>query len=234
MDRITRKQLKSDEFAIKAGQTVEFFSEHRQQVVWYGAAGIVAVLLVLGVFGYRSHQRAIRENALDAALEIQNANVGPARSQFVRTFPSEGERNKAAEKAFRDLAGKYSGTNEGTIAEYYLGVIAADEGKLAEAEKHYKQVVDSGNYNYASIAELALADIYKNEGKLADGEKLLRALIANPSDFVSKDQATIALARLIASSHPEEARNLLLPLRTENSAVSRVVVAALGEISQMK
>jgi len=40
-------------------------------------------------------------------------------------------------------------------------------------------------------------------------EKLLRGLIAKPTEFVSKEHATIALAELLGSSQPAEARKLL-------------------------
>ena len=38
MARITRKDLKTDKFALEVGHTVDFFEEHRREVVRYGAA----------------------------------------------------------------------------------------------------------------------------------------------------------------------------------------------------
>jgi predicted negative regulator of RcsB-dependent stress response len=189
---------------------------------------------VLGFFAYRRHQQGVRHDALTAAIEIQQAAVGPAPNEFVRAFPTEQAKNEAATKAFADLAAQYSGSDEAAVAEYYLGSIAADQGKNAEAEKWLKDVVDSGNSNYASLAKLTLADVYKAEGKLSDGESLLKSLIAKPTDFVSKEQATIALAELIATSNPAEARKLLEPLRTDRSAISRTAVSKLGGLSSAR
>ena len=42
---------------------------------------------------------------------------------------------------------------------------------------------------------------------------MLRDLIAHPTIFVSKEQATITLARYLAPKKPAEARKLLDPLR---------------------
>ena len=67
---------------------------------------------------------------------------------------------------------------------------------------------------YAPLAKLSLAQIYFGDGSAADGEKTLRDLMANPSVFVSKEQATITLARFLAPTKPAEARKLLEPLRT--------------------
>jgi hypothetical protein len=65
---------------------------------------------------------------------------------------------------------------------------------------------------------------------MAEAEKLLRSLIAKPSAFVSKEQATIALAELLASRNPAEARKLLEPLRSARPAISQAAIAALGAL----
>lgn len=230
MDRITRKELKSDKFALEVGHTVEYFAEHRKQAIRYGIAGAAVVLLVLGVVGYRRHQHAARQEALTAALELRQAPIGPPPDPSVRSFASEQEKNTAVAKAFADLAAKYSGSDEATIAEYYLGTMAADQGKTLEAEKWLKDVADSGNANYASLAKLTLADLYKGQGNMAEAEKLLRSLIAKPSMFVSKEQATIALAELLATRNPAEARKLLEPLRSARPGISQAAIAALGAL----
>lgn len=230
MDRLTRKELKSDKFALEVEHTVEYVSEHRKQVIRYCTAGAIVLLLVFGTYGYRRRQHTLRQEALAAALEIYQAPLGPSPSELIRSFPTAQDKEKAAAKAFTDVATKYAGSDEGTIARYYLGIVAADGGRLADAEKALKEVADSGEKNYASLAKLPLAEIYKSEGKTAEGEKVLRSLIAKPTDFVSKDQATIALARLLASSNPAEARKLLEPLRTTRGAVSRTALTALSEL----
>lgn len=231
MARLTRKELKRDRFALEVGRTVEYVSEHRKSVIRYAIVGAAVLVLVLGFLAYRRHQQGARHEALAEALEIQQAAIGTPPNEFIRAYPTEQDRNEAAKKAFAELAADYSGSDEAIISEYYLGTIAASEGKNAEAEKWLKSVVDSGNANYASLAKLTLAQVYKAEGKLGEGEELLRSLIDKPTDFVSKEQATIELAELIASSKPAEARQLLEPLRAERSTISRMAIAKLGEMS---
>jgi predicted negative regulator of RcsB-dependent stress response len=113
-----------------------------------------------------------------------------------------------------------------------LAATAADAGNLGEAEKQFRAVADSGNQNYASLAKLSLANIYQAQGKQSEGENLLRSLVDKPTAFVSKEQATIALARYLAGKNPAEARKILEPLRTERGPVSRTALAALSEIPQ--
>lgn len=231
MDRITRKELKRDKFALEVEHTMEYVAEHRKAVIRYSVIGAAVLVLVLGFLAYRRQQQGARQDALTAALEIQQAAIGQSPNEFIRAYPTEQARNEAARKAFADLAANYSGSSEAIISEYYLGTIAAGEGKNAEAEKWLKSVIDSGNANYASLAKLSLADIYKADGKLGEGESLLRSLIDKPTDFVSKEQATLSLAELIASSKPAEARKLVEPLVKERSAISRVAVGKMGELS---
>jgi predicted negative regulator of RcsB-dependent stress response len=234
VDRITRKELKQDKFAAEVTHTVGYLAEHRSQAVRYGAAAAALVVLVAAFFTWRSHEASARRSALASALELRQAPIGAAQpDSLIRSFPNEQEKNKAVVGALSDVAAKYSGSDEATIAQYYLGAIAADRGNLSGAEKAFKEVME-GNVNYASLAKLSLAEIYKSQGKPADGEKLIRSLMDKPTAFVSKEQATLALARYVATSNPAEARKLLEPLRTERTAVSRAAVADLTALPQQK
>jgi predicted negative regulator of RcsB-dependent stress response len=209
--RITRKELKSDKFAQEVGLTVTFFEEHQKDVVRYGAIAVAVVLLILGYNAYSRHQRVAREEALTQAISVQEASV--AQPTDPRGFPTQDAKDQAALKAFSDLASKYSGTDEGNIAVYYIGSIRADEGKLAEAEKFFLQVADHASANYASLAKLSLVDIYYSDGRTDQAEKTLRDLIVHPTVFVSQDDATITLARHLATKNPAEARKLLSPIK---------------------
>jgi hypothetical protein len=134
-------------------------------------------------------------------------------------------------KAFADLARKYSGTEEGNVALYYRGAILADQGKLSEAEAIFKQVAADADKNNASLAKLALSQIYFVTNRTPEADKLLRDLIANPTDYVSKEQATFSLARGLTRTNPAEARKLLEPLRTSRSAVSQAAIQLYSELT---
>ncbi|MGH9629437.1 MAG: tetratricopeptide repeat protein, partial [Bryobacteraceae bacterium] len=145
-------------------------------------------------------------------------------------FATAEEKEKAVQKAFTDLTNKYPDQKEGLLARYYLGIMAAEKGNLQEAEKQLKQVAESGEDAYASQAKLSLSQIYQSQDRAQEAEALLKSLIDNPTVLVSKEQATLALARVYAKSKPEEARKLLEPLRTERGAVSRLALTALSEL----
>jgi predicted negative regulator of RcsB-dependent stress response len=232
VDRLTRKELKTDKFALEVEHGVEFVSEHKQQVTRYAAIGIVALAAIIAVWMFMSYRAGVREDALRTALKVQDAQINAPASEAVPSFPTQEQKNKAMQKAFTQVADQYPGTEQGSVARYYLGTSAADNGDLATAEKSFRDVIANGPKNPASLAKLALAPILKSQGKVAEGEKLLRDLVNNPTLFVSKEQATIALGQYLASTNPAEARKLIEPLRTERSAVSRAALSALAEIPQ--
>jgi len=228
--RITRKELKADKFAQEVELTVDFFEEHQSEILRYGAVALVVAAIAVAIWFYRGHVHNVREEALAHALQVAQAPVGQAPPGAAISFPTQDAKDKETQKVFTDLASKYSGSDEGYIAECYLGSMAADQGKLQDAEKHFAKVADSGDKRYASMAKLSLAQIYFGEGKADLGEKTLRSLMDHPTAFVSKEQAAITLAKLLAPTKPAEARKLLDPLRTVRGPVSQTAIQAYSDL----
>jgi len=227
--RITRKELKTDKFALEIGHTVTLFEKHRREIIRYGIAGLVVVLAIIGFLFYSNRQQAARQQALARAIDIEESPVGAA-AAGQQSFPTEDAKDQAALKAFTDLKNQYGSSAEGEIAEYYLGAIKADQGKLLDAEKSFAEVADHGDARYSPLAKLSLAQVYFAEGHADKGEALLRELIKNPTVFVSKEQATMALARLIGPKRPAEARKLLDPLRNTPGVVGQLALQLEGEL----
>ena len=89
MDKHTRKELKSDKFALEVQHSVEYVSVHRQQMMRYGAPALALVLIIAGVLYYRNYQHNARQEALHQAMRIQNAQVGPSQTR-IRDHVSHG------------------------------------------------------------------------------------------------------------------------------------------------
>jgi predicted negative regulator of RcsB-dependent stress response len=230
MDRHTRKELKTDKFAEGVGSGFEFLSEHRGQALRYGLLGLAVVVVVGGIWLYRGHQATMRADLLAKALQIDDASVGAPQPPRLN-FPTIEDKEKARIAAFAGVATKYPGTREGAMAELALAAAQSDKGQLDDAIKTFKDISDTAPTPYDSVARLSLAEIYKSQGQNAEAEKLLRQLIDKPTVFVSKEQATLDLARLMAKSNPAEARKLLAPLSASpRTAVSQAAVAVLGTI----
>jgi len=222
--------MKTDKFAMEVGQTVDYVAHHRRQLLIYGSIAVAVAAIGFGVYWYLGHQQTVRAQALAYAILIQESPVGPASPTAPMAFATDDAKRAAATKQFSEVAGKYPGTNEGAVAKYYLGAIAADQGKMADAEKFFKEAADAGDRNYSSLARFSLSDVYFGEKKNAEAEKILRDMMDHPTALISKEQATIALARGIARTKPAEARKLLEPLGTQAGPVSQAAINAVSEI----
>jgi predicted negative regulator of RcsB-dependent stress response len=228
--RITRKELKSDKFAQEVGLTVTFFEEHQKDVVRYGGIGVAVALLIGGYFIYQKHEHAARQEELAQAIRIQETPVATAAVGGQQTYPTQDAKDQAALKAFADLQSKHGGSDEAEVAEYYIGSIHADQGKMADAEKNLLDVATHADKNYSSLAKIALAEIYYSDGRNKQGEEALKDLMAHPTIFVSADEAAIALARHYTGQNNAEARKLLAPIKDGKSAVSSIAQQLYSQI----
>jgi predicted negative regulator of RcsB-dependent stress response len=229
--RQTRKQLKTDNFAKDLGLTFSFLNEHRSETIRYGLIGLAVIILGVGYYFYSRHQAAAREEALAAAMKIDQAIIAANPTIMNLNFPTQEEKDKARTKAFSDLATKYHGTAEGAVGGIYVGAEQADKGNFAAAEKIYADVMDSAPEEYAALARLSLAHVYAAENKTPEAEKLLRYMMDHPSALVSKEQATLELGDILSKSNCTEALKLIEPLRNSRTAISKVALNEVGRIS---
>jgi predicted negative regulator of RcsB-dependent stress response len=234
VNRKFRKQIKGDKFAQEVGATVSWVDDNKDLLIRYGALALAVILVAGGIYLYVHHQSNVREEAFAQALRIDAATVGAAAAPAGGlSYPTQPEKDKARTKAFTDISVEYHGSEQGAMAQMYLASDAADKGDLPSAERMYKDVVDSAPKEYSSMARLSLANVYVAEGKQPEAEKLLRDAVAHPTITVSKEEATIHLAKVIMKTNPDEARKLLEPLRmiAGRTAISRAAVTTLGEMA---
>ena len=231
MKRQTRKQLKTDKFAQDVGLTFSFLNEHRAESIRYGLIGLAVVLLAVGYYFYSRHQATGREEALAAAMKIDQAIIAAKPTPTNINFATKEEKDKARTQAFSDLATKYRGTAEGAVGGIFIGAEKADKGDFAAAEKIYKDVMDSAPEEYSAQARISLAYVYSSEGKPQDAEKLMRYLVDHPTALVSKEQATLELGDILSKSNCKEALKLIEPLRSSRTAISKIALTEVGRIT---
>jgi predicted negative regulator of RcsB-dependent stress response len=234
VDRITRHELKTDHFAQEVVHTVEFLGTHKSQVQRYGIIASVVLALIAGGWGWMRYRQNVRQKELSEMFRVLGSLVSPTPRPGMLNFQTKEAQDAAIEKALLEMATKNAGTNEGAVANYYIAVRAADTGNLAVAQKNFEAVVAEGETQFRSLAQLSLAEVYASQGKTNEAEKLLRGLMEKPTAVVSKEQATVSLARLLMNSKPEESRKLLEPLRTQGGGVGRVAITLLAEIPTKK
>ncbi|MGH9695204.1 MAG: tetratricopeptide repeat protein [Bryobacteraceae bacterium] len=217
-----KEQVQHDHFLDTVDVAVDYVSAHRRLVTIYGAIAVAVVVIVGLTAWYMQHQKQARRQALNSALEIVEAPVSAQATPYGKSFPTKQAKDQAAIKVLSDVASKYSGSEAGDAAQYFLGTIQVDNGKYAEAEKNFKTVGDSKT-QYSAFAKVALAELFAGQGKLDQAKTILDGLIQHPTPLISKNQATLLLAGILKDSDPARAKQLAESLKgpTERAGVQR-------------
>ena len=227
-----KEQLQHDQFTDAASKTFEYISENRRQFTRWVIVGVVIAAIIGGSIWYASYRQTARQQDLQAAFEVLDAQIGPS-NQFIKTFPTQEAKTQASMKVLRDVVAKDGGSKEGLIAQYYLGTLKAQSGDPKGAEADLKAVADSSSKT-SSLAKIALAQLYAGEGRSSEAQGLLKSLVNKPTDLVSKGQAEILLARLDQTANPPQAKRILQSLKTANQdpVVSRAASEVSGQSAQ--
>jgi hypothetical protein len=225
-----KEQLQHDHFTDAVSGVVSYAQANRQQITRWVVIVVALLLVAGGVWGFRSYQKGQRQTELSSALTVVNVQVGPA-SEFTKTFPTEEAKNAAASKALSDVVAKDGSSNEGMIALYNLATLKAKKDQNSAAAD-FKRVADSGR-DVAPLAKIALAQIYMGQNKPAEAKDLLRSIVSNPTDLVSKAQAQILLAQTEATANPLDSKGTLKMISADDQkrpAVSRAADALSAQL----
>jgi hypothetical protein len=231
---LSRKELKQDNVALKVEETTHFLITHRPLVMRVAIIVLAVLVVGLGSWFFISSRRDAREQALAAAVTMQNAPVGAAPPNGGVSFPSEIAKTDAVHKAFSSIISQDAGSNEAYAAEYFLAGIDVSNAKTDDALKKYTEIASGADSDYASLAKLAKAQLLFSLGNGSEAKTILDDLIAHPTATVSKEQATFTLAKGIAATQPEEARKLLVPIANLHNEISQAAVNAMTELPAAK
>ena len=81
-----------------------------------------------------------------------------------------------------------------------------------------------------TTAKVALGQILYSQGKTDEGRKLIQEVIDSPTEFVSSEQASLALARLLVHDKPEDAGKILDGLTKSRGTISTLAVELAGQL----
>ncbi len=175
MDRQHRRELKHDKFVDEVGALSTRARENQRLLVSI-VGGLVAVaVLVYGVFFYRTTREQKAQDALAEAIKTMDSPLIPTQpgqpSMPDAKFHTDAERSAAAEKQFKDVQTKYSGSNAADVANLYLARISAGKGDMAGARKLLESFVSEHKNNI--LAQTALYDLYQIRIDSGEGQKVV-------------------------------------------------------------
>ncbi|MEA2603249.1 MAG: hypothetical protein QOF89_4241 [Acidobacteriota bacterium] len=208
--RLTRKDMKHDDFASAMGRGVEYAGSHVRSILYAVVGVLLLVALGVGIYYWRSHQAQDAGQALAKAVKVFQAPVvatgANPNDPATPSFPSEEARRAAAKKALEKVRNDY-GSTAGDVAGLYLAQIAADEGKLAEARKLWQDFADDHpKHMLAAEARLNLLHLDRQQGKSEEVVKELRAMLEKGDTPLPQDVLLHELgAALEQVKRPQEA-----------------------------
>jgi predicted negative regulator of RcsB-dependent stress response len=173
------------------------------------SAAAVLLLLVGGLI-YWNVSSTHADSALGAALDTYGAPLAPAGAPAESgVFTSAGDRSKAANQKFAEVAKDYGWLSQGAKAHYFEGLTDQELGQNAQAESELKIAAGSWDHNLSNLAKLALALLYHQTGRDSQAVDLFNAVAAKPSETVTAGMVQLDLAGMFASEGKmDQAREL--------------------------
>jgi predicted negative regulator of RcsB-dependent stress response len=225
-----KEQLQHDAFRDNVDVAVDYVATHRQLVIRWAVAVLVAATILGLSYGVYRYQKIKRNQALQSALDVADAPVSTQSDHLGVSFTSEQLKNAAAIKALSDVASRYTGTEQGDVAQYYLAGLQASTSKFSDAERNFKAVAQAST-PVSALARVGLAELYAGQGRTDEAKTLLQNLVSHPNALVSREQATILLAGVLKSQDPKRAGQLLDSLKgpMERPAVERAASQVLSD-----
>lgn len=211
MTRLTRKEIKQDDFRAAVGRSVEYAESHVRTII-YAVGGVVALAAVaVAVYFYLGHRRQEASEALAEATKVYQAPIAATGAKpndpDAPTFPTEAARRARAKELLEKARDDYGMSDAADVAGLYLAQIAADEGRLDEARKLWSDFVDEhADSMLAGEARLNLIDLDRKQGKGEQVVKDLQAMLEKSDSPLPQDVILAELGVTFEQLHrPQEA-----------------------------
>ena len=242
MDRLTRHELKQDEFKESLDQLEQYMTAHLKEIVTVVILAIVVVGSAVGMKYYLSEQEANANLDLAGALRTFQAYVGTVAPGSMppgtESYPTTADRYKAALLKFNAITAKYRmfpRPKAVGIALYHSGLCESRLGNTTVAINTLQEASRDGDRDIASLAQLALADEFLKTGKTQEADRIFQNLADHPTLTVSRATALMALADSMKSSQPARARQLYDQIRKEfgsEPAVAQILREEMADLPQ--
>ena len=222
MDRQHRRELKHDKFVDELGTLSSRARENQRVLVTITAVVVAAALIAYGIFFYRSNREKHAGVALATAISTNDSPLlAPpgGQAQPGAKYKTEKERSAAAEKEFKDVINKYSGSDAADVAGLYLARFDAGRGDNATARKLLQQFVsDHPKHFLVGSARYSLYQVRIETGESPQIVTEVQAQLAKPADqaLLPPDTLLVLLAHAYdAQGQIEKSRDAYRRIATE-------------------
>ncbi|HPC83963.1 MAG TPA: tetratricopeptide repeat protein [Thermoanaerobaculaceae bacterium] len=211
MRRLTRKQIKQDEFIGLVDRGMHWLGQNWQQAAMGLIGAVVVAMVVWGVRAILASRGEAASEALSKAVATFSAPVGAAAPADAKLkFATDTERLAAAEKAFSEVRSKYSLTAEARMARLYLARIALERNDRDRAIRELGELASKRSAD--PVVRMAMLNLIRLRIASGEGAQVVRdleAMAAGKDPRLPRDVALWQLAQLWEhDGKPEEASKL--------------------------
>ncbi|HEY8181647.1 MAG TPA: tetratricopeptide repeat protein [Thermoanaerobaculia bacterium] len=200
MRREHRRELKHDKFVDEMGSLSSRASENRRFLLLITVGVVAAALLAYGIYFYRNNREQQAQEALATAIDtidspLLNAPGSQQPQQPGAKYKTEAERNAAAEKQFKDLESKYSGTDAADVGNLYVARLDAGRGDVAGARKLLNAFIEEHpKHVLVGSARFSLYQIRIESGEAAQVASELQNEVNKSDPVLPTDSLLVLLA----------------------------------------
>ena len=198
MDRQHRRDLKHDKFVDEMGSLSTRARENQRLLLLITCAVVVLAVLAYGLYFWRSSRETKGQEALGKAIEtIESPLMPPPGSPPTPNakFKTDAERQAAAEKQFREVETKYSGTDAADVAGLYLARLEALHGNTASSRKRLQHFADEHpKHLLVGAARFSLYQLRIDAGEASQVGQELQAQIGKSDSILPSDTLLVLLA----------------------------------------
>jgi len=231
MDRQQRHDLKHDRFVDEIG-ALSIRARANQRLLLALAGAVIGIAVIaFGIYFYRASREEKAQQALATAMETAGATVGeqpPAQGATGPHFKTEAERTAAAERLFKDVQAKHSGSDAADVAGLYLARIAVSKGDVKTARTQLEEFVDEHDDTIlVGTARFSLYQLRIENGEAPQVIKEIEAELGKSEPVLPGDSLLLLLAQAYdVQGNPAKSKEAYRRITTEFPESPYVVEAA--------
>lgn len=197
--RLSRKEIKRDEFREGLDRVVYWLQLNVRLVLWIAAALALAAVLVFGWYAYSGYRQREANRVLAHAIAVSNAPVATKSPKpndpVAPSFASLDQRNAKAKQLFESLAKRFGSTRAGSVADVYLGKLAAAAGDPAKAAELWNRFLrHHPDDMLAAEVQVNLFTLERAQGKGKQVEAKLQKMLDSQQKTLPTDVILFQLA----------------------------------------
>lgn len=222
MRREHRRELRHDKFVDEMGSLSTRARENQRLLLTITLAVVAAALVAYGIYFYRNNREGQAQDVLANAIDtidspLLNAPGSQQPQQPGAKYKTEAERNAAAEKQFKDLESKYSGTDASDVAKLYLARLGAGRGDIAGARKLLNAFIDEHpKHVLVGSARFSLYQLRIENGEAAQVASELQNEVNKSDPVLPADSLLVLLAHAWeVQGNPQKSKEAYRRITTE-------------------